>query len=277
LVVIKPVGPTSHDVVDQVRRALDMRRVGHLGTLDPFAEGVLVVVVGRATRLAPFTASWHKSYEGVMRLGATTTTDDRLGEVVDTSDGWNAVDRAAIEAAFAKFRGSIRQRPPAHSAVKVAGERAYRRARRGEAVTVPERLVEVDALELLEWTAPDVRFHATVSGGTYVRSLARDIGAELGCGAHLVRLRRTAVGPYRFEQGKAPEAVTAADLRPAAELVGDLPRRALSEVERDAVRHGRALPALAEDGQVALFAGEDLVAIGERVGDVVKPRVVIAE
>jgi tRNA pseudouridine55 synthase len=245
--------------------------------LDPFAEGVLVVVVGRATRLAPFTAAWHKSYEGVMRLGATTTTDDRLGEVVDTSDGWNAVDRAAIEAAFARFRGPIRQRPPAHSAVKVAGERAYRRARRGEAVTVPERYVEVDALELVEWTAPDVRFRATVSGGTYVRSLARDIGAELGCGAHLVRLRRTAVGPYRSEQGKAPEAVTAADIRPAAELVGDLPRRALSEVERDAVRHGRALPALAEDARVALFAGEELVAIGERVGNVVKPRVVIAE
>ena len=277
LVVIKPVGPTSHDVVDQVRRALHTRRVGHLGTLDPFAEGVLVLVVGRATRLAPFAAGWHKSYEGVMRLGTTTTTDDPMGEVVGTSEGWRRLDREAIAAVFGRFRGAIRQRPPAHSAVKVAGERAYRRARRGEAVTLPERAVDIFDLELTEWSGPDVRFRATVSSGTYLRSLARDIGAELGCGAHLAALRRTAVGPFRLEQGTPPEAVTAADLRPAALLVAELPRRMLSAPEREAVRHGRSLPALAERDRVALFAGDELIAIGERVGDDVKPRVVIAE
>jgi tRNA pseudouridine55 synthase len=277
LVVIKPAGPTSHDVVDQVRRALQTRRVGHLGTLDPFADGVLVVVVGRATRLAPFTAGWHKSYEGVMRLGTTTTTDDRLGEVVGTSDAWGRVERQAIEGVFARFRGPIRQRPPAHSAVKVAGERAYRRARRGETVTLPERSVEIVALDLVEWAAPDLRFRATVSGGTYLRSLARDIGAELGCGAHLTALTRTVVGPFGIEQGTPAEAVSAAALRPAALLVADLAHRSLSATERDAVRHGRPLPALAETDRVALFAGEELVAVGERVGAVVKPRVVIAE
>jgi tRNA pseudouridine55 synthase len=277
LVVVKPAGPTSHDVVDQVRQALGTRRVGHLGTLDPFAEGVLVVVVGRATRLAPFTTAWRKSYEGVIRLGVATTTDDGTGEVVSVSDAWRRLRREDVEAALARFRGSIRQRPPAHSAVKVAGERAYRRARRGETVELSERPAEIFALELTGFAPPDVRFRATVSGGTYLRSLARDLGAELGCGAHLAVLTRTAVGPFGLEQGTAPEAVTAEHLQPMALLVSELPRRALSEAERDAVRHGRTLPARAEQDRVALFAREELVAIGERVGDVVKPRVVMVE
>jgi tRNA pseudouridine55 synthase len=277
VVVVKPAGPTSHDVVDRVRRALGIRRVGHLGTLDPFAEGVLVVVVGRATRLAPFTQGWRKSYEGVIRLGVTTTTDDRMGEVVGTSDGWRGIAPAAVAAAFGRFQGAIRQRPPAHSAVKVAGERAYRRARRGETVELPERQVEIVALEPGEFTGPDVRFRATVSGGTYLRSLARDIGAVLGCGAHLAALTRTAVGPFRLEEGSAAEAITPAHVRPAALLVADLPRRALTDAECEAVRHGRALPATGAGERVALFARDALVAIGERVGDVVKPRIVMVE
>ena len=132
--VAKPGGPTSHDVVDQVRRALGLRRVGHLGTLDPFAVGLLVIVVGRATRLAPYAADWAKSYEGVIRLGRTTATDDATGPTAGASDAWQSLDRARVEAAVAQFRGAYEQRPPAYSAVKVAGERAYRRARRGEPV-----------------------------------------------------------------------------------------------------------------------------------------------
>jgi tRNA pseudouridine55 synthase len=275
--VRKPPGPTSHDVVDQVRRALGIRRVGHLGTLDPFAEGVLVVVAGRATRLAPFAAAWRKAYEGVIRLGMTTTTDDPTGVVVATSEAWRALDRAQLEIACAGFRGTIRQRPPAHSAVKVAGERAYRRARRGESVTLPEREVEIVALELTTFTAPEVGFRATVSSGTYLRSLARDIGVAVGCGAHLARLTRTAVGPFHVEQALPPDAVTAAALLPPARLVDGMPRRLLSDAECEAVRHGRAVPAGSAAERVALFAGEMLVGIGERVGDVVKPRVVIVE
>lgn len=277
LVVIKPAGPTSHDMVDRVREALSTRRVGHLGTLDPFAEGVLVVVVGRATRLAPFAAAWPKSYEGVMRLGATTTTDDRTGQVVARSEVWRELDRTAVEAALARFRGRIWQRPPAHSAIKVAGERAYRRARRGEVVAMPERPVEIAALELLEFVAPDVRFRATVSGGTYLRSLARDVGAALECGAHLAALTRTAVGAFGLEDGVAPEALTPGDLRPAALLVADLPRRSLTAAEREAVRHGRPLTAAGERDRVALFAGDELVGIGEPEGDAVKPRIVLVE
>lgn len=278
LLVAKPAGPTSHDVVDIVRRALGMSRVGHLGTLDPFAEGLLVLLVGRATRLAPFAAGWPKSYEGVIRLGVVTTTDDRTGETVRVSEAWREIDRAAVAAVLDRFRGTIAQRPPAHSAVHVDGVRAYRRARRGETVTLAPRPVEIAALTLEGFAPPDVRFRATVGGGTYVRALARDVGEALGCGAHLAALRRTMVGPFRLEQAKPPDAVTAADLRPAGLLVSDLPSRSLAGDERDAVVHGRPLPVRSADDLVALFAADgELVAVGEREGDQLRPRVVVAD
>ena len=275
-----PAGPTSHDVVDTVRRALGTDRVGHLGTLDPFAAGLLVIVVGRATRLAPFAAAWTKAYEGVIRLGTTTSTDDATGVPVATSDAWRDIDAEQVERVLATFRGAYDQRPPAYSAVKVAGERAYRRARRGEAVALPARRVEVTELVLVRCAPPDVSFRARVSGGTYLRSLARDIGEALGCGAHLAALTRTEVGPYRLAAAVAPEAVTTGDLREPAELVGGLPRRDLDDAGRAAVIHGRAVPAgsgMRDAGSVALFADGQLVAIAQQVGDVLKPRVVVAE
>jgi len=276
--VAKPVGPTSHDVVDMVRRALGEQRVGHLGTLDPFAAGLLVVVVGRATRLAAYAVAWTKAYDGVMRLGVTTDTDDATGAVLKTE----AVDVTAqqLGAALAQFRGGYEQRPPAYSAVKIAGERAYRRARRGELVEPAPRRVEIGELDLVEFTGTDVRFRATVGGGTYLRSLARDVGAALGCGAHLVTLRRTAVGPLRLIEAVAPEAVTAADLRDPAILVAHLPRREVSVTERDAVVHGRPIkrdPVPDTRDPVALFAGADLLAVGEVEGEVLKPRVVVTD
>lgn len=278
LLVAKTAGPTSHDVVDVVRRALGVRRVGHLGTLDPFADGLLVLVVGRATRLAQFAAGWLKEYRGTMRLGVATTTDDVTGATVATSDAWRALDRARIEAALAGHTGPAWQRPPTHSAVKVAGERAYRRARRGETVELASRPVDIETLVLEDWTPPDVRFRATVSAGTYVRSIARDVGEALGCGAHLVALTRIAVGPFRLEDARAAETVTAADLRPAALLVGSLPSRELDEAERAAAVHGRPLPARdAEGAQVALLHAGRLVAVAEVVGGALKPRVVVAE
>ena len=276
--VAKPGGPTSHDVVDQVRRALGLRRVGHLGTLDPFAVGLLVIVVGRATRLAPYAADWAKSYEGVIRLGRTTATDDATGPTAGASDAWQSLDRARVEAAVAQFRGAYEQRPPAYSAVKVAGERAYRRARRGEPVALPARPVLVSALELVRFAPPDVAFRATVSGGTYLRGLARDVGEELGCGAHLATLVRTRVGPFRLEDGVMPERLTAGDLRDPATLVAELPRRDLDETARVAVTHGRPVSAgKGEEGSVALFADGHLVAVAEREGDLLKPRVVVAD
>ena len=274
----KPVGPTSHDVVDVVRQALGVDRVGHLGTLDPFAEGLLVVVVGRATRLATFAAGWTKAYDGVMRLGVTTDTDDATGTVLQTAPA--AVTAAQVEAAFGQFRGGYDQRPPAFSAVKIAGERAYRRARRGEVVEPPARRVEIESLELVQFAAPDVTFRATVGGGTYLRSLARDVGAALGCGGHLVSLRRTAVGSFRLPEAVAPEAVTLADVRDPAPLVGHLQRRDVTVAERDAVVHGRpvARDPIAESREpIALFSGAELLAVAEVEGEQLKPRVVVTD
>jgi tRNA pseudouridine55 synthase len=162
--------------------------------------------------------------------------------------------------------------------VKLDGERAYRRARRGEAVAPAPRRVEVSELELVSWEPPDLGFRATVSSGTYLRSLARDMGEALGCGAHLARLTRTRVGPYRLADAVSPEEVTPGRLRDPAELVGALPRRDLDAAGRDAVMHGRPVPAGPEDGgRVALFAAGALVAVAERVGELLKPRVVVAE
>ena len=277
LLVAKPAGPTSHDMVDIVRRALGTRRVGHTGTLDPFAAGLLVMVVGRATRLVPFAAAWTKSYEGRLRLGATTDTDDATGQVLEQRPV--AVDRAGLERTLDGFRGTVRQRPPAYSAVKVDGERAYRRARRGEVVEPAERTVEVRMLEVTAFTPPDVEFQATVSAGTYLRSLARDIGAALGCGGHLVTLRRTTVGPFRLEDAVAPDAAGPADVLSPSVRVWHLERRDVDAVERDAVVHGRWIAAAgdASASPVAMFAGETLVAVADRAGDVLKPRVVLAD
>ena len=252
--------------------------MGHLGTLDPFAEGLLVVVVGRATRLATFAAGWTKAYDGVMRLGVTTDTDDATGAVLKTEAV--AVTAQQLSTALAGFRGGYDQRPPAYSAVKIAGERAYRRARRGEVVEPAARKVDIEELELVEYTAPDARFRATVGGGTYLRSLARDVGAALGCGAHLIALRRTAVGPLRLEEAVAPDAVTAADLRDPALLVAHLLRRDVSAAERDAVVHGRPIardPIADSPGPVALFSGSELLAVAEVEGEQLKPRVVVTE
>lgn len=277
----KPAGPTSHDVVDTVRRALGEQRVGHLGTLDPFAKGLLVLVVGRATRLAPFAADWPKSYDGVIRLGVTTDTDDATGAIVATAP-WTGVTPAQLADVIGRFRGGYEQRPPAYSAVKIEGERAYRRARRGEAVAPEPRPVEIRELEIVEAAVPDLQFRATVSAGTYLRSLARDIGAALGCGAHLTALRRTTVGPLRLADAVAPEAVTWDVLQDAAMLVAHLPRRQVDKKDRDAVVHGRpiqtAMPPIADSRQpIAVFAGDELLAVAEQVGDLLKPRVVVAE
>lgn len=237
-----------------------------------------MVVVGRATRLATFAARWTKAYDGVMRLGVTTDTDDATGAVVRTETV--TVTAPQLDAALAQFRGGYEQRPPAYSAVKVAGERAYRRARRGEVVEPAARRVEIEELEVLEYAAPDVRFRATVGGGTYLRGLARDIGAALGCGAHLATLRRTAVGPLSLAEAVAPEAVTAAQVRDAAVLVAHLPRREVTGDERDAVVHGRSItrdPVPDTRHPIALFSGAELLAVAAVDGELLKPRVVVTD
>ncbi|MFN2114612.1 MAG: tRNA pseudouridine(55) synthase TruB [Anaerolineae bacterium] len=195
----KPAGRTSHDVVQAVRRAAEARRVGHAGTLDPMATGVLVVCLGSATRVVTEIQDGWKSYHARVRLGVETTTYDAEGEIVATTDP-TGITRAAAAAALERFRGEIDQVPPMYSALKHDGERLYRLARKGIEVQREPRSVTVHDLDLTHWEPPDVELAMVVSKGTYVRSLAHDLGAALGVGAHLAALRRTAVGRFTVDE-----------------------------------------------------------------------------
>jgi tRNA pseudouridine55 synthase len=210
LVVDKPIGPTSHDVVAIVRRLAGVRRVGHGGTLDPFAAGVLPVFLGRATRMVEYHLADEKAYRAVMVFGATSTTDDLDGELTPT-DG-PAPDRAAVEAALGALRGAIEQTPPVYSAVRIGGRHAYDLARHGETPELKSRTVTIHQIEVVGWDTSDAeRPAATVelrcSAGTYVRAIARDAGAALGTGAYLGALVRTASGPFRREASHPLDAV----------------------------------------------------------------------
>jgi tRNA pseudouridine55 synthase len=213
LVVAKPVGPTSHDVVGLVRRLAATKRVGHGGTLDPFAAGVLPVFLGKATRLVEYHLGDRKRYQATICFGASSTTDDLEGALTPVAGP--APSRQVIESAMAGFRGPIEQRPPAYSAIKVAGRRAYAMARAGEAVELASRSVVIHALDLLEWdesTAgePVAIVDVECSAGTYVRSLARDLGAAVGSAAYLGALTRTASGPFELANAIDLDTVRAA-------------------------------------------------------------------
>ncbi len=276
----KPSGPTSHDVVQRVRRALGVRAVGHTGTLDPFASGLLVVLVGRATRVARFFDGLPKTYRAVARVGVRTDTDDRTGSVLGDARDVSALTSAEVRAALAALAGSHAQRPPAYSAKQRHGVRSYRRARRGEAVELPEVAVTVHAAELLELAGNCLAFRVTVSTGTYVRALARDLGERLGVGAHLAELRREAIGGLRVEQAVPLERLDReTQLLPLARVLEHLPAVALSDQELAGVRHGRPLVDRRAGGRtgapVALLAADAVVAIAIEQGDSLKPVVVL--
>jgi len=283
LPVDKPVGPTSHDVVDAVRRALGERRVGHTGTLDPFASGLLLVCVGTATRIAEYLTGYPKEYEATARLGIATDSEDRDGEIVSVSEGWRDLTGAAVEAAMTPFRGAILQVPPRFSAKKVGGVSAHRLARAGQAVALEPRSVTVYELTLEEFAPPDVRLRVRCSSGTYVRSLARDLGEALGVGAHLTRLRRTAVGPFRVESALSLEDLgdahrVAASWIPPMEALAGMPKLEVGpEGERD-LSHGRAIGAegMAPGGPVVAVRDRELLAIGEVRESRFLPRKVLA-
>jgi len=200
LLVDKPSGPTSHDVVEIARHALGIRQIGHMGTLDPLATGLLLLGVGEGTKLTPFLSDLDKTYECTMRLGARSTTYDAMGaiEVVADSDALAALDRGRIEQAASRFRGAIEQQPPSFSAIKVAGRPMYDYARRGEEVELRPRRVRVYSLDIVTYSPPDVEMHMRVSSGTYVRSIVHDLGEALGVGGYVTRLRRTTVGPFNI-------------------------------------------------------------------------------
>ena len=258
VVVDKPAGMTSHDVVSRMRRIAGTRKVGHAGTLDPMATGVLLVGVSRATRLLGLLAAGDKEYDATIRLGASTVTDDAQGEV-ETEQDATGLDRAAIEREVGRLTGVIEQVPSAVSAVKVDGKRAYQRVREGEAVELRERTVTVSRFDVLDVRrqAPyiDLDVHVDVSSGTYVRALARDLGTALGVGGHLTALRRTRVGAFDVTQAHRLDAL-------AEQLVivdidtlvaQAFPRRDVVEPQATDVRHGRPLPRADEEGPVGVF------------------------
>ena len=277
----KPVGPTSHDVVQRVRRALKTRAAGHTGTLDPFASGLLVVLVGRATRLARFVEGQPKRYLATARLGIQTATDDLTGDVIARFPHPESVPEVRLREELATFLGEHPQRPPAFSAKRVAGERSYRRARRGELMELAEVPVTVHDIELVEYRPPDLCFRAVVGSGTYVRALARDLGNHLGVGAHLTALRREAIGSLVVEDAVPLEQLGPAALLSPQSVLRDLPSVDLDETERKAVVHGRAVKDSGAAGQraggavVALLGGGELIAVAQAEDGWLRPTVVL--
>lgn len=199
LLIDKPSGLTSHDVVDAVRRRLGIRRVGHGGTLDPAATGLLILLIGPATRRADFLLTAEKTYRATLRLGVATDTQDAQGRITATREV-SPISRQQLEETFARFVGQIEQEIPAYSAVWIQGRRSYELARAGVAIPPRSRRVNIRELTVLDVRLPDVEFEVICSKGTYVRTLCVDLGNALGCGGHLSRLRRTRIGPYTIEQ-----------------------------------------------------------------------------
>lgn len=273
LLVDKPGGTTSHDVVDVVRRRLGTRKVGHAGTLDPMATGLLLIGVGRATRLLRFLGDLPKTYEGTLRLGIETTTLDSEGEVVRESPV--DADEDAVRDAMTALVGESLQRPPAYSAVKVGGRKLYEAARAGVELEAEPRPIRVDAFELTSFASPDAAFRVTCSSGTYVRVLAADVGAALSCGAHLVALRRTAIGPFLATDAVPPEGP--GDPLPIAQAVRHLPRLDLDAEEAAAASHGRPLGPAGVAGPYGVFDPDGrLIAVYEDDGPRARPQVVLA-
>jgi tRNA pseudouridine55 synthase len=284
LLLDKPAGLTSHACVARVRRSYGLRRVGHGGTLDPAVTGLLPIALGPATRLLPYLDG-GKSYRGVIRLGLTTSSDDLEGEILSQSP-LPSLDRQAIEQALAAFRGDILQRPPQVSAVHVDGERAYVRARRGEAMELALRPVSIERLELLAWDRERAELELAIdcSAGTYIRSLARDLGEQLGCGGALAQLRRTAALGFELDGAVPLEHLELDPLPPLLDPLAalhHLGRHALSEAELIAWRCGRALSdseARPAEAAVAVVAPDgSLAGIARADGSgLLQPRLVFA-
>jgi tRNA pseudouridine55 synthase len=273
LLIDKPRGITSHDAVAAVRRALSTRKVGHAGTLDPMATGLLVIGVGRATRLLRFLGDLPKVYDATMLLGVETTTLDAEGDVTRETPV-DVTDEGILAAMEAKL-GASAQRPPAFSAVKVGGRKLYDAARKGEMLEAPARIVRVDRFAFTGRVGDAVSFSCTVSGGTYVRVLAADVGEGLGCGAHLTALRRTAIGPFTVAAATTPE--EPGEPLPLERAVAHLPRVDLEHEEAIAAGHGRILAPAAIEGPYGVYdpAGR-LIGVYRDDGGKSRPLVILA-
>ncbi|MFF5080980.1 tRNA pseudouridine(55) synthase TruB [Actinoplanes sp. NPDC000266] len=277
IVVDKPAGMTSHDVVSRIRRLAKTRRVGHGGTLDPMATGVLIIGVNKATRLLTYVIGSSKSYAATIRLGQSTITDDAEGDVTATTPAGHVADDA-IRDGLAQQRGEIDQVPSAVSAIKINGERAYKRVREGEEVEIPARRVTISKLDVLDIRRDgdfvDVDVDVTCSSGTYIRSIARDLGAGLGVGGHLTALRRTAVGGMTLDEAltldqlaeREPGEVVTLPMSEAARQA--FPQREATADEARVLSHGGPLAPVGIEGPYAVFSpqGDVLAIVSEREG-----------
>jgi len=276
LVVDKPVGLTSHDVVQVVRKGTNIKRAGHTGTLDPRASGVLVILLGPAVRLSEYVSASDKRYQAVVRLGTSTDTYDSEGRITRSAPV-DHITEEQFEESLQGFVGEIEQVPPPYSAVKVKGRKAYEMARGGEEVELAPRRITVYHLELLEWAPPEAVIDVYCSSGTYVRSLAHDLGEKMGVGAHLVGLRRTKSGrftlrdavPLRKLREAFEEGTWYQFLIPAAEALSDWPAIELTVEHMDLIRHGHRIPAPSSEGPMARGINEqgELVALLEYVAE----------
>jgi tRNA pseudouridine55 synthase len=295
LLLDKPEGLTSHDVVERVRKATAHSRIGHSGTLDPMATGLLLLCAGGAARLQGFFTLMDKSYEGVIRLGRATTTYDREGNPVGPDRDAGAVTTPRVAEVAAAFRGDFLQAPPPYSAKKVGGRKFYEMARKGEAVPSLPKKVRVTSLAFGEPEGGRLPFSIACTSGTYIRSIANELGEKLGCGAHLESLRRTRVGTFcvddavlleRFEALSPTERLAAPHAVPLARVAFPFPRIQLASLEAWKIRRGQAVPARgvsAREGEWVTLVGptDDMLALGQvnPIGDrgvaMIKPRIVL--
>jgi tRNA pseudouridine55 synthase len=285
LLLDKPPGLTSNGALMRVKRLYNAEKAGHTGTLDPLASGLLPICFGVATRFAQFLLDAHKRYVATVRFGITTTTQDADGDVVGSRPV--DIDRDALVALLPRFTGRLMQVPPAHSALKLAGKPYYDYARRGIDIPRAPREVWIHRLKLVAWNAPDATFDVECSKGTYVRALAADMGEALGCGAHLIALRRTASGGFSVENAMTLESIDAIDdeartrlLLPTSALVAHLPRLDIDAATASAYLHGQAIPAATAapcDGAeaapvLAVFGPDGLLGVAEVHDGIARPR-----
>ena len=276
LLVDKPAGMTSHDVVDRARRVLGVRRVGHAGPLDPFATGLLILLVNRATRLLPFLDGDPKLYRATIRFGTRTTTDDCQGEVVSEAA---PPEQQIVERAIRGLTGHLVQRPPAYSAKKVGGRRAYAAARRGTPLELEPVGVTVYGWRVLARREADLDVEIECSAGTYVRALARDLGEATGSAAHLAALRRVRSGRFDVSQAQTLETIEREGVRllPTVDAVGQLPHQELDDLDAKRITHGRDVAARVDGDVIALRHHEALLAVAVRDGEQLRPKVVLRD
>ncbi|MBX3112200.1 MAG: tRNA pseudouridine(55) synthase TruB [Fimbriimonadaceae bacterium] len=275
LLIDKPAGMTSHDVVYHVRKRLGTKRVGHAGTLDPLATGLLVVAVGHATRFLNYLDLEPKVYEVDATFGLATSTYDLEGEVTHRAEVPADLDRK-LRAALPSFLGETMQRPPVHSAVKVDGKKLYEYARRGDSVYVPYRKVSISSISIRRQSEDTMTLEVVCGGGTFVRSLVHDLGQAVGCPAHVSRLRRTRVGTHDVADAVGPKAVTETDLVPMSKAMHNLPWLTVDHGVAADLRHGRVVASSGPSGTV-LVQGVDgnLICLAHADGNLLQPKIVI--